>query len=79
MLIGAIGLVLAQAARRPQPTPEVPLMAVSSALGLNAIDVFYVAKRRISPVYLLEGVAEVGLIGLWIALARRVPKLMGCV
>jgi hypothetical protein len=64
-LILAVGVVLGYAARRAEPTPEVPLLAVGSAAGLATIDVIYVGKGRISPVYLLDAVAEVGLIGLW--------------
>ena len=29
-------------------------------ISLSAIDVIYVAKRRVSPVYLLDAVAEIG-------------------
>lgn len=65
LLIIAIGAALGVSGRRRNPTPEIPLLAVSSAAGLTAIDVIYVAKGRISPVYLLDAIAEVGLIGLW--------------
>lgn len=65
LLIIVIGGVLALAGKRGEPVPEVPLLAVGSAAGLTAIDVVYVAKGRIRPVYLLDAVAEVGLIGLW--------------
>jgi hypothetical protein len=34
------------------------LLAAGSALAFMAIDAVYVAKRRISPVYLLDFVAE---------------------
>jgi hypothetical protein len=39
-------------------------LALASAGGLTAIDVTYVAKRRIAPVYLLDAVAELALIAL---------------
>lgn len=65
LLIGAVGVVLAYAGNRKEPVPEVPLLAISSAAGLTAIDVIYVAKKRISPIYLLDALGEVGLIALW--------------
>ena len=65
VLIIVIGAVLGLAGKRGEPVPEVPLLAVGSAAGLAAIDVIYVAKKRIRPVYLLDALAEVGLIGLW--------------
>lgn len=65
VLIIVIGAVLGLAGKRGEPVPEVPLLAVGSAAGLTAIDVIYVAKKRIRPVYLLDALAEVGLIGLW--------------
>jgi hypothetical protein len=36
-----------------------------------AIDCYYVARRRISPVYLLDAVAEAGIVAAWIALSRN--------
>jgi len=73
VLITVVGAVLGLAGRRRRVTPEIALLAVGSAAGLTAIDVVYVAKRRISPIYLLDAVAEVGLIGLW-AIAWRARK-----
>jgi hypothetical protein len=65
VLIVAIGAVLGLAGRRGEPVPEVPLLAVGSAAGLAAIDIIYVARKRIRPVYLLDAIAEIGLIALW--------------
>jgi hypothetical protein len=73
VLITVVGAVLGLAGRRRRVTLEIALLAVGSAAGLTAIDVVYVAKRRISPIYLLDAVAEVGLIGLW-AIAWRARK-----
>ncbi len=65
VLIIVIGGVLGLAGKRGEPVPEVPLLAVGSAAGLTAIDIIYVARKRIRPVYLLDAVAEIGLIALW--------------
>src|SRR5437762_14347268 len=43
MMILAVGMTLAAAGRHGLPTPEMPLLAVSSAAGLAAVDVVYVA------------------------------------
>lgn len=72
VIITVIGGVLGMSALRGQTPPEVPVLAVGSAAGLTAIDMGYVAKDRISPVYLLDAAAEMGLIALWtVALARK--------
>jgi hypothetical protein len=42
------------------------LLAVGSAVALAGIDIVYVAKRRIPPVYLLDALTEVILIALWL-------------
>jgi hypothetical protein len=64
---GAIGL----AGARRRVTPEIELLAAGSALGLAAIDVYYVAKGRIAPIYLADAVAEVGLAAAWGLLRGR--------
>jgi hypothetical protein len=66
VLIGVIGGVLTMAGARGTAELEVPLLAAGSAAGLTAIDVVYVARRRIRPIYLLDAVAEVGLIVGWL-------------
>ncbi len=40
-------------------------MAESLTALLGAIDIFYVARRRISPVYLLDALVQLGLVALW--------------
>jgi hypothetical protein len=64
-LVLVIGGVLGMAAKKGRVTPEIALLATGSAAGLAAIDVVYATKRRISPIYLLDALAEVGLIALW--------------
>lgn len=74
VLVTVIGGALGLAGYRKQITPEMTALAIGSAAGLAAIDVVYVAHKRIRPVYLLDAAAEIGLIALWgIARSRRHP------
>lgn len=74
VLITVAGMVLSLAAFRRQPAPEIPLLATGSAAGLTGIDLVYVAKKRISPVYLLDALVEVVLIGLWSSYLYKLRK-----
>ena len=71
VLVVVIGAVLGLAGRRRRVSPEIALLGMGSAAGFTGIDVFYVARKRISPVYLLDALAEVILIGLWAAALGR--------
>jgi hypothetical protein len=64
-LITVIGAGLVQGARSDRVTPELETVAVGSALGLTAVDIVYVSKRRISPIYLLDAVAHTALAIAW--------------
>ena len=64
-LVAVIGSALALASRHRQLAPEVVFIAAGSAAALATIDTVYVAKRRISPVYLLDAVAEIALVAGW--------------
>lgn len=66
VLTGVIGGVLALAGLRRAATPEVTWLAVGSAAGFIAIDTVYVGRRRISPIYLADAIAELCLILLWV-------------
>ena len=68
VLIGVIGVVLLTAAARGTAHAETVLLAAGSAAVLAGVDFVYVAERRISRVYLLDGFAEVVLVLLWAAL-----------
>jgi hypothetical protein len=69
-VIAVVGGVLLDAARRERIDRSAARLAIGTAAALTAIDVVYVAKRRISRVYLLDAAAEVGLMGLWAARLR---------
>jgi hypothetical protein len=72
-LVTVIGCALALAVRRRQIAPEVALTAAGSAAALAAIDSVYVAKRRISPIYLLDAIVEIALVAGWVRLWRHRP------
>jgi hypothetical protein len=65
VLVTVIGSALALASRRREFAPEIVLVAAGSAAALATIDVVYVARRRISPVYLLDAIAEIALVAGW--------------
>lgn len=71
LLVTVIGAVLLFAWRRRAVPLEVALLALASALSLAAIDVVYVADGTISPIYLLDAVAEMGLALAWVPAVRR--------
>jgi hypothetical protein len=65
MLILVIGPALCVAAYHRPWSPEVLVVAVGSAGALAVVNVVYVARGTIAPIYLLDAVVEAGLIGLW--------------
>ena len=65
LLIGVIGIVLLAGGRRKPPSPELPLLAIGSAAALAAVDVTYVQKRVIRPIYLGDAVVEIALALAW--------------
>jgi hypothetical protein len=65
--VGAIGIGLAQALVQGGPIPrELRTVATVAAAGLAALDTVYVARRRISPVYLVDALAEAALAAAWL-------------
>jgi hypothetical protein len=71
LLVGSIGLGLAQnLRRRGAVAPELRTIAVASAVSLALVDVIFVSKGRIRPVYLVDAVAEAALIAAWLRVYR---------
>ena len=62
VLVTAVGSGLAAAAARDRVTPEITTIAAGCAGGLAAIDIVYVARGRISPVYLVDAAAQLALL-----------------
>jgi hypothetical protein len=64
-LISAIGLTLLHAAWRRTSDNSAVVLAVISAVALMTIDLIYVSRGVIAPIYLVDAAAEAILIGLW--------------
>jgi hypothetical protein len=67
LLICVVGLVLLVSAFRAHPNWEGLILGIGSALTLAAADSYFVARRVISPVYLIDAAIEVVLLGAWAA------------
>ena len=65
LLVTVIGVILLLWASNGYVPNEGFWLAILSAAALTAIDVVYVAKRVISPIYLVDAVAELLLITAW--------------
>jgi hypothetical protein len=65
VLITAISLAILTAAWRNSQTAEIAVLAIAAAIGLTAIDVIYVWRRVILPVYLIDAAAEILLLCAW--------------
>lgn len=77
VLVLAIGGTLAVAGLRRRVTLETAVLGAGSAAALAIVDVVYVAKRRIAPIYLADALAEAALVLAWIAgraALRRTPS-----
>jgi hypothetical protein len=73
LTVAAIGIGLAHALSRRQGVPtELRTVAATSAAGLALVDVAFVARGRISKIYLADAAAEVALVAGWL-LARDQP------
>ncbi len=68
LFLAAFGAGLLPGRHAERATQE--RMAVLGALSLAAADAYFVARRRISPVYLADAAVEVGLVG-WLMASRR--------
>jgi hypothetical protein len=67
ILITSIALALLTAAWQRRVASETVVLAIASAAGLTAIDVIYVARGVIAPIYLLDAAIEVILLLAWAA------------
>jgi len=70
VLVTVAGAVMLLSAFRGQVPPETVVLAIGCAVALAGVDVVYVARRVIGPVYLWDAVAEVGLVFWWLSALR---------
>jgi hypothetical protein len=75
VLVGCLGGTLLVEGTRGRVDSATRWLAASSAAGLAAIDVLYVARGRISKVYLADAAIEAALVLLWIAQRTTEPVL----
>jgi hypothetical protein len=68
VLVTAIALSLLTTAVRRSAGVETAVLAVGAAAGLTAIDLIYVARGVILPIYLVDAAAEIPLIAAWLFL-----------
>jgi hypothetical protein len=64
-LILVISLPLLFTGFQGSPEKEIILLGIAAAVALAAIDIFYVARRVISPIYLGDSAVELGLLAAW--------------
>lgn len=65
VLVVVMGLVMLSGIRDGWASPAVYLLAVGGALGQGAIDVWYVLRRVIPPIYLADAVLETIFVAAW--------------
>jgi len=61
LLAVSIGTALVLGTRRERPSPGTVALSVSTGASFTAIDLAYVASRRISPIYLADALVHGGL------------------
>jgi hypothetical protein len=64
-LIAVVGATLIVGALERTKSKTLPLLGIGAASTLMACDLVYAARGRISPVYLIDAIAEAGLIVGW--------------
>lgn len=76
VVVAVIGSVLGVAGFRQTAAPEIPLLAVGSAVGLASIDVVYATRGRISRIYLVDALVQCAFVVAW-ALGLRAGLRLG--
>ncbi len=66
LLIVAISLALLSAAYHKRVSAEIKILAIASIISFCIIDFYYAWVDRISGVYVLDGIAEIGLLLIWL-------------
>jgi hypothetical protein len=66
LILTVIGAVLILAQINAEVNSSIIILAIGSALSLTVIEIVYVVKRVISPIYLGDAAIEMLLLGWWI-------------
>ena len=66
LILAVIGGILVYAQRMAMVDPPVIALAIGAAAGLALVELIYVSKRVISPIYLGDAFVELILIGWWV-------------
>jgi hypothetical protein len=77
LLVAVIGGALITSGLRRGPSNDLRWIAAGSAIALGGVDTYYALNGRISKVYLLDALAEAGLVTAWGASLRRAPAEVG--
>jgi hypothetical protein len=70
-LLAVAGSTMVLGAVRNEASPETRSLAVGTAGAITAVDAVYVKRGRISPIYLLDAAAQLGLVAAWAATLLR--------
>jgi len=73
VLVAVAGVVLLVTAWRQKVPLEIVTLAVGMAMALAGVDIVFVLRRDIGPVYLIDALAEIGLLALWAGAVSRPP------
>jgi hypothetical protein len=74
VLVAAIGLVFLIAAWRRRVSLDAAVLAICSGSGLAAIDITYVARGTILPVYLGDAAIEIVFVAVWLVSLRPIYR-----
>jgi len=66
LVIAIVGLTLLIAARKQRAGASTAVLAIGTAVALALVDIIFTIRRDIPPIYLLDAVAEIGLVTWWI-------------
>jgi hypothetical protein len=71
VLITAVAIALLFSAWRGRNPPEAGVLATAAAIGLTGIDIIYVVRQVIPPIYLVDAAIEIPLIMAWCFVLAR--------
>jgi len=76
LLIATSGAVMGMAGWKKRVTPETRALGIGIAASLAAIDIIYVLKKRISPIYLIDAAVEIRFATAWLNGTEPEPRAL---